>query len=82
MSTGPHLSSKGALWHDMGRGRCRPGQVLAVATPLGPSCTMGHAWGPGQPRLPVLHPRLHQASPHVLRRTMESDGRVRELQRY
>ena len=76
MSTGPHLSSKGALWHDMGGGRCRPGQVLAVATPL------GRAWGPGQPRLPVPHPRRHQASPHVLRRTMESHGRVRELQSY
>ena len=49
-SMGPYLSSKGALWHLVGRRKYRSGQGLAVATPWVPDVP----WGKGASNLVFL----------------------------
>lgn len=73
---GPYLSSKGALWHRVGRRKYSSGQGLAVATPWVPAIRWAMGEGGRHPHLPILH----LASPYGLRHTMESDRRVMELQ--
>lgn len=74
---GPWYSVQGtAGWH--GKRKVQEVQPRSCGDPQVQLHSAAHVRAM-QPRLPVLHPSLHQVSPHIPRCAPESDGGVRNF---